>query len=355
MGLSLKKALRSVIAERGPLSFRDFMELALYHPEHGYYASGAVRTGRAGHFMTSAELDPSFGELWSRGLERVWESCGRPDPFNVVEIGGGEGGFAGAILEATTLPLSYRLVERIGEVELRQRERLSSFGGVTWSRTLDEVAGGSVHFVIAVEVLDNLPVHVVEPVAGDLREIYVDGDLEEVLGVLSRPELESFGRHLRDGERCEVGLDAMHMATKIAPLIDRGVVFFIDYGYEGPGRQTLVSYSGAGPSTDLLAAPGERDITAHVNWDTIGSVLRDEGLEASGPVPQAAVLKALGAAELDRRLRDRHGAAVAEGKGAEAVRALSRRHALRALLDEGGLGGLQVMAGYRRIKSPPWL
>ncbi len=353
-GLSLKRTLRRLIAERGPLSFRDFMELALYHPEYGYYSSGAVRTGRAGHFMTSAELDPSFGELWAHGLEQVWESCGRPQPLEVVELGGGEGGFAAAVLEAATVPLSYRLVERVGDVELRQRERLSSFGGVTWSRTLDEVAGGSAHFVIAVEVLDNLPVHVIELVGGDLLEIYVDESLEEVSGSLSKPELKIFGGGLDEGERCEVSLDGIGMAIKMARLVAEGVACFIDYGYEGSGRQSLVSYTGAGPSTDLLAAPGERDITAHVNWDPIVSALRDEGLEVSGPVPQAAVLKALGAAELDRSLRDSHGTAVAQGKGAEAVRALSRRHALRALLDEGGLGGLQVVTGYRGV-TPLWL
>jgi SAM-dependent MidA family methyltransferase len=331
------------------------MELALYHPEHGYYSSGEVRTGRAGHFMTSAELDPSFGELWARGLERVWAACGRPDPFHVIEIGGGEGGFAAAILESATMPLNYRLVERVEEVERRQRRRLSGFAGVSWSRTLEDTAAGSAHFVIAIEVLDNLPVHVIERVGGDLREMHVDGYLNEIPGPLSKPALESFGHHLSDGERCEVGLEGIRMATKIAKSIDRGVVSFIDYGYEGSGRQTLVSYSGAGPSSDLLSAPGERDITAHVNWDTIGSALRQEGLEVAGPAPQANVLRALGAAELDRRLRDSHSSALAEKRGAEAVRALSRRHALRALLDEGGLGGLQVMAGYRNITKPPWL
>ncbi|MDQ3662946.1 MAG: SAM-dependent methyltransferase [Actinomycetota bacterium] len=344
-----------MIAERGPLSFRDFMELALYHPEHGYYSSGAVRTGRAGHFLTSAELDPAFGELWARALEQVWELCGLPDPFTVVEIGGGEAGFAAAILESATMPLSYRLVERVEEVEQRQRQRLSNFSRVSWSRTLDDISSGSAHFVIAVEVLDNLPVHVIERVRGVLREIHVDGDLNEVPGSLSTGVLESYGRHLGDGERCEVGLDAIRMAKQIALLIERGVVSLIDYGYEGSGRQTLVSYSGAGPSSDLLAAPGERDITAHVNWDTIGSALRRGKLEVAGPVRQAKVLRALGAAEIDRRLQDSHTIALAERKGAEAVRALSRRHALRALLDEGGLGGLQVMAGYRGIARPPWL
>ena len=331
------------------------MELALYHPEHGYYSSGVVRTGRAGHFITSAELDPSFGELWAHGLEQVWESCGRPDPFEVVEIGGGEGGFAAAVLEAATVPLSYRLVERVEEVEQRQRQRLSNFSCVSWGRTIDDVVAGSAHFVVAIEVLDNMPVHVIERVGGDLREIYVDVSLEEVSGPLSRPELESFGNGLEEGERREVGLDAIGMAIKMARSVGRGVACFIDYGYEGPGRQTLVSYSGAGPSSDLLAAPGERDITAHVNWNSIGSALREEGLEVSSPVPQAAVLRAMGAAELDRRLHELHETALAKGKGAEAVRALSRRHALRALLDKGGLGGLQVVTGYHGITKPQWL
>jgi SAM-dependent MidA family methyltransferase len=331
------------------------MELALYHPEHGYYSSGAVRTGRAGHFMTSAELDPSFGELWARGIEQVWTSCGRPDPFNVVEIGGGEGGFAAAVLEASTVPVSYRLVERVTAVEQRQRLRLARFSCVTWSRTVDDLAAGSAHLVIALEVLDNLPVHVIERVGADLAEIHVDAGLKEVPGELSRPELESFGRHLGDGERCEVGLDGIRMATKIATLLDSGVVCFVDYGYRGQGRRTLVSYSGAGPSGDPLNAPGESDITAHVNWDAIEAALRAGGLDVSGPLTQASVLRNLGAAELDRRLREAHASAVAEGKGAEAVRALSRRHALRTLLDEGGLGGLQVVAGYRAIAKPMFL
>lgn len=351
----LEEVLEQLIAEGGPVSFRDFMELALYHPEHGYYTSGAVRTGRAGHFMTSAELDPSFGELWAQGLEQVWESCGRPDPFNIVEIGGGEGGFAAAVLEAAAVPLSYRLVERVEEVERRQRRRLADFSCVSWSRTLDDVGAGSAHFVIAVEVLDNLPVHVIERVGGDLREIYVDQSLEEIRGPLSKPELQSFGGGVEEGERCEVGLDAIGMAIKMARLVDRGIACFIDYGYEGPGRQTLVSYSGAGPTSDLLAGPGEHDITAHVSWDSIGSALRKEILDVSGPVAQAQVLRALGAARLDRRLRDSHATALAERKGAEAVRALSHRHALRALLDEGGLGGLQVVTAYRGITKPHWL
>ncbi|HEU4488321.1 MAG TPA: SAM-dependent methyltransferase [Actinomycetota bacterium] len=351
----LEGILRRRVDEGGPLTFRDFMELALYHPEHGYYSSGAVRTGRAGHFMTSAELDPSFGELWARAIEQTWELCGRPDRVSVVEIGGGEGGFAAAVLTAAQVPLTYFLVERVGEIERRQRERLYSFDNVSWIQSLNELVPGSAHFVIAVEVLDNSPVHVIERAAGSLREIYVGSGLRETPGALSDPNLERFGGHLREGERCEVALDAIHMAEQLARLVERGLVCFIDYGYEGPARNTLVAYSSAGADNDVLTAPGERDLTAHVAWDPVADALREEGLEVHGPRLQAEVLRSLGVAELDRSLRARHDAALSEGRGAEALRALSRRQALRALLDEGGLGGLQVLVGGRGIERPDWM
>lgn len=346
--------LRQRADEGGPLTFRDFMELALYHPQHGYYSSGAVRTGRAGHFMTSAELDPSFGELWARAVEQTWELCGRPARMNVVEIGGGEGGFAAAALAAAQVPLSYVLVEHVGEVERRQRQRLTDFDKVSWVRSLNELAPGSAHCVIAVEVLDNLPVHVIER-AGSLREIYVGPGLSETPGPLSDPNLKRFGKHLLEGERCEVGLDALHMAARLARLVKRGLLCLIDYGYEGPARNTLVAYSTAGADDDVLTAPGERDLTAHVAWDSIADAMKKEGLEVYGPELQAEVLRSLGAAELDQGLRAGHHAALREGRGADALRALSRRQALRALLDEGGLGALQVLIGGRGIERPDWI
>jgi SAM-dependent MidA family methyltransferase len=343
------------VDEGGPLTFRDFMELALYHPQHGYYSSGVVRTGRAGHFMTSAELDPSFGELWARAIEQTWELCGRPARMNVVEIGGGEGGFAEAVLASAQVPLSYALVERVGEVERRQRERLGSLDNVSWVQSLDEVAPGSAHFVIAVEVLDNLPVHVIERAAGSLREIYIGPGLQETPGVLSDQSLERCCEHLLEGARCEVGRDAIRMAERLARLVERGLVCIIDYGYKGPARNTLVAYSSAGADDDALTAPGEHDLTAHVAWDPIVAALREQELDVYGPHLQAEVLRSLGAAELDRGLRTSHDAALAEGRGAEALRALSRRQALRALLDEAGLGGLQVLIAGRGVERPEFI
>ncbi|MGH2694669.1 MAG: SAM-dependent methyltransferase, partial [Actinomycetota bacterium] len=113
-------ALGEIIAERiragGPMPFAAFMSLALYHHRHGYYAD-AARTGFAGHFLTSPELDPAFGELWAEGLARIWDACGRPERFEVIEVGPGEGTFAAAVLAAAPRELAaalvYRLVERM--------------------------------------------------------------------------------------------------------------------------------------------------------------------------------------------------------------------------------------------------
>src|SRR5688500_7615789 len=107
------------------MPFGAFMQMALSHPRLGYYASGAERTGWHGHVVTSSELDPAFGELWVRAFEQIFEACGRPDRFSVVEIGPGEGSFAAAVLEAASpalrSALSYTLVERVARMEDRQR------------------------------------------------------------------------------------------------------------------------------------------------------------------------------------------------------------------------------------------
>jgi SAM-dependent MidA family methyltransferase len=84
----LEAILVARIKERGPMPFASYMQMALYHPAHGYYSSGP-RTGFAGHFVTAAEIGPAFGALWARGFAQIWDACGRPERFDLVEIGAG--------------------------------------------------------------------------------------------------------------------------------------------------------------------------------------------------------------------------------------------------------------------------
>jgi SAM-dependent MidA family methyltransferase len=348
-----------------PITFAAFMDLALYDPENGYYASGVQRTGWEGDFVTSPEIDPAFGSLWTRAFERTWEAAGRPDPFHVIEIGAGEGGFAEAVLGSASdrfaSSLRYVIVERVPGVAERQRERLGT--KVSWVATLDDLGDVAAGCVVANEVLDNQPVHLVERRDGALVELYVGGvshGLQLEQGDISDPAIERFvddyGLAVNEGARAEVGLASVSFTSELVDSLARGALFLIDYGAmsaqlglrEGG---TLVTY-GAGAGEDVLEAPGERDITAHVNWSAVADACASRGAIVAPLVSQREALSALGLDDLHVALRREHEAAVASGRGADAVRSLSRRQALGILTDPNGLGGLQVLVASKNLDPP---
>jgi SAM-dependent MidA family methyltransferase len=360
----LEALLHERIARHGPLPFGAFMQLALYHPRLGYYAGGRERSGWRGDFLTSPELDPAYGRLWAAGFERVWRACGSPPEFTVVEVGPGEGGFAHAVLSAAAREfagaLRYRLVERVPALAERQRARLEGFA-VTWDASVAEVPQAGHGVVFANEVLDNLPVHLVERRDGELLEVCVDvrgGRLVESLRPPAGGELAAWlgraGAEVPDGGRFEVAMAAESFVRRCAATFDSGVLALVDYGAEsrdlaGRERGTLVAYSSAGPTEDVLARPGEQDVTAHANWTIVRRTCEELGLATRGPLAQRDVLISLGAHSVEAELRDDYDRASNEGRGADAVRALSRRGALGALLDPAGLGGLGVFLGARGV------
>ena len=349
---------------RGPITFAEYQATALYHPELGYYAR-SQRSGWRGHFLTSAEVDPSFGALWAVGFRRVWESLGRPTSFELIEVGPGEGGFANAILSVVegdfADALTYRLVEPIPALAERQMSLLSTYDNVVWSSSIDEVSPVGSGAVMANEVLDNLPVHLLEYLAGEFMELYIqasDANLDLVPGPLSDPELLRLlprtGFDPSDGHRLEVAPAAADFVRSCAAAVKRGSVVFVDYGMTWPDiasrpSGTLVSYSDSGADDLVLDRPGEKDITSHANWDVVASTLRSAGFEVAGPTPQHEVLNDLGLPSLEQSLAERQRSLTAEGRGAEAVRTLSRRQALGVLSDPDGLGGLEVVIGRRGI------
>ncbi|MDQ3784013.1 MAG: SAM-dependent methyltransferase [Actinomycetota bacterium] len=368
---ALEQPLLERIHRNGPMPFAAFMSTALYHPRWGYYSAGRPRSGRRGDFVTSPELDPAFAQLWVNGFRQTWEGCGRPRRFCVIEVGPGEGAFAAGVLAAATGAfadaLTYHLVERLAVLEARQRRLLGRHGNVSWSPSLREAPVVEHGCVFANEVLDNLPVHLVERRGGRLMEVCageVDGELVLVPLPPANPELERYldrtGLDLPEGHRAEVGLAAESFTRQAAVAIERGAAFFIDYGAEAGelsrrAEGTLVSYSSSGADDRILERPGAKDITAHVNWTAVRNAGEGAGLSMLGPRRQGKVLGALGLWHLDDELGRAHRSAVAEGRGAEAVSALSRRGALGALADPGGLGALGVVAGLKGIAPPPFL
>ncbi|MFN2594933.1 MAG: class I SAM-dependent methyltransferase, partial [Actinomycetota bacterium] len=347
----LAEEIAARIKSHGPLTFAAFMQLALYDRSHGYYGSGAVRTGWGGHFVTSPELDPAFGELWANGFEQVWNSCDRPLSFEIVEIGGGEGGFAASVLRSTNgefgKAIAYRIVERSQEVARRQREAIGNDTRVSWVASIDELDPIEAGCLFANEVLDNLPVHVIEGRGGEIVELFVGLDGDDLVwadGALSSSEVAAYVSRYElnpaPGMRVEIGIAAEQVMKRVAGLTGRGAVIVVDYGDSSsellarPGG-TLVAYSNMGADDDVLSHPGAKDITAHVNWTAIAEALSSAGLTTTGPEKQREILHALGSSDKDAELREQHRAAVLKGDGADALRTLSGRQALGALTDPG--------------------
>jgi SAM-dependent MidA family methyltransferase len=360
----VSRPLIDLIVRDGPVRFDDYMAAALYHPEYGYYSSGVVHTGFRGHFVTSPELTPAFGALWARAFEQVWVASAKPRDFVVTEIGAGEGGFGRAVLANASTPfrdaLRYRIVEPIPKLRERQR---ASLGDVAWTNSVDELETVPSGVVFANEVLDNLPVRIVEGTPEGPREIWVKaerGKLVEThraLGEDVHAILRS-GIDLPPGHRLEIPRDSMQFVKVLTRSVERGALFFVDYGADAAdlrGRPlgSLLCYSATGVDDRPLDRPGEKDITVHANWTLVSAELTAAGYEVSGPLDQRVVLDALGAGELAQAYKAEHDEALQEGRGADAVRALSSRSAIGALRDGGGLGGLGVLAGFRGIAVPP--
>lgn len=365
MTSSLEERLVREIRTEGPLPFDRYMEAALYDPEGGYYMSGGPRTGWRGHFITSPEMDPTFGWLWARALLEIWRSAGEPDRFDVVEIGPGEGGLARAILASCTGSFAdsirYTLVEHAPQNRARQKAILEGHDNVSWVEDLDELGPIETGCVLCHEVLDNLPVKVLIR-DHTWRELHVDDDDGRLVPVLRDPDpalLASLqGRTVEGCLQVEVPVGGVGMIERIAGMIVKGAAIFVDYGYREPSEHpqgTLVCYSETGADTAFFDRPGSKDITSHVDWGWLTRMASALEMGVGGPSSQRDVLRRLGIADADEALKREHEQALRDKRGGDAVRALSRRQALGALTDPGGLGGLQIMVVTRQIPVPGWI
>ena len=368
-----KRELEELILEEvrasGPITVARFMELALYHPAHGYYSRGPERSSRKGHFVTSPEIGAVYGRLWCKGFEEIWHATGAPDEFTVAEVGPGEGSFIAAVLAASKGPfrdaLQVHLIERIPALRRRQEMVLGDLSGetqVTWHEDLTGVPPRAAGCVFANEVLDNVPVHVVVGTPEGPSELYVAAtqkELTEELGPLS-PEVVAYAEKmpaLLPGARIEIRPQTRTLLADAASALEQGAIIIVDYGDEAAALAsrsggTLVCYSRNGTDDAFLRDVGHKDITAHVDWSALRRDMTAVALESDGPRLQRDVLRSLGTRALEERLRNDHDQAVAAGDGAQAFRALATRQSLATLTDEGGLGGLGVMMGTKGLPRP---
>jgi SAM-dependent MidA family methyltransferase len=299
--------LAAEIERGGPISFRRFMEVALYHPEHGYYRRPRDPFGIHGDFYTAEQIQPVFGMLIATRVRQLFEAMGAPPEFTVIELGAGRREMAPHFSEWRYVPID---IDSGGLPE--------SFSGVVFSN----------------EFFDALPVDVSLFTRGEFREEQVawsEGRFQWICGPAARREVSDYlRRHFpppEEGQRYEANLDAAAWLEAISRALERGFVFTIDYGYTRAESVrfpagTLMGYHRHTAREDVLADPGARDITAHVNFSALETSGAAHGLALDRFETLASTL--LTAGEADQF------AAALEGAGdAESFR---RRMQLKTLL-----------------------
>ena len=310
--------LASLLAERvrrfGPITFAEYMRECLYHPVHGYYSQPEFQ--RFTDYYTSVDVHPIFGRLLARQFAEMWEQLGRPPEFQLVEAAAGTGRLAGHILSFTQshLPefyraLRYAAVERSPARREQLTSRLAPF--VESGRCLpcaELPAKIPVGCAFSNELLDAFPVHRVIQEDGKLQEIFVDAqnsvfvELPRSLSTCAISEYFAAQQvTLREGQHAEAGLEAGDWITEVGRRLQRGFLLTIDYGHEAADlfdahhmAGTVLAYSDHRANEDFYAAPGEQDLTAHVNFTVLRQWGARAGLESLGRVSQTAFLLALG-------------------------------------------------------------
>jgi len=304
----------------------------------------------------------------------MWEAAGRPDRFTVVEVGAGRADLAAGVLGCAgdvADALRWRFVERFDEVADLQRRRLGPLAAsAAWSPQLgpgpcDPAGWGC---VLAHEVLDNFPVHMLEVTGSEeVAEVYIGaehGRLVEQLGPLSSPALrEAAGSAvalLPPGHRLEVSLDVDGWIGEAATAIDRGYLLIMDYGDLEPDlwlcnpRGTIVTYGPDGFGRDPLADPGQRDVTAEVNFSLVKRAARRHGFEPQLYCTQRDWLASLGYAALADGLERAADLAAAEGRHAEAMAIEADLAELRSLVGRLGYGDIMVFRAAKAAPMPAW-
>jgi SAM-dependent MidA family methyltransferase len=310
----LAALLAGRIRANGPMTFAEFMEACLYHPEHGYYSQ--AESIRHADYYTSVDVHPIFGRLLARQFHEMWEVLGKPKQFWLVECGAGSGRLAGHILDFIERQfvefysaMHYVAVERSESRRAAHAAAFERHSRANHASSAAEIPQEvPVGCIFSNELLDALPVHRVIRERGALHEIFIGlkvDDLIEISGVLSTPGIvEYFSRQrieLVEGQQAEAGLAVCNWIESAGIRLGRGFVLTIDYGHEAAElynerhmRGTLLAYEQHRTSESYDRAPGKQDLTAHVNFTAVDVWGRSAGLERVGLVSQSHFLLALG-------------------------------------------------------------
>jgi SAM-dependent MidA family methyltransferase len=318
--VAVREQIEREIRQRGPMPFSRYMEICLYDPTAGYYSRNAEQFGKAGDFYTSSDIHAVFGRLLARQFDQMWQGLDRPPEIEILELGPGRGLFARDVLDWSNkkfhdffAALTYTVQESSPALRAKLRDTLENHirGGKAIISGESPEEPPTIHrslppdtplIVFANEFFDALPVEILGTAGklhialenNRLREIWLP-PLDEELEFLDR-----YGVHLEAGERIEVPIIAQNWIGQIAHAIARGLLVIIDYGYTrkeqlaGRHRGTLMAYRHHSASPDPYQAPGEQDLTAHVNFTALGGACEQAGMQVEKLRTQSQFLMGIG-------------------------------------------------------------
>ena len=281
--MQAREPIEGEIAKAGGwISFERYMQLALHEPGIGYYASGAQKFGAHGDFVTAPELGALFGRTLARQLK---------DFDRVLEFGAGSGALADVL--TNELESEYWVLETSAELRERQRKRLGDR-----VRHIDRLPANFRGAMIANEVVDAMPVHVVHWTAAGVLERGVNALLQWADRPAAGALLEAASAiHPPAPYVSEINLAARGWMRSLVQALEAGAIFVIDYGfprheYYHPQRAsgTLMCHYAHKAHADPFARPGEEDVTAHVDFTALAESAHEAGAQILGYTTQAQFL-----------------------------------------------------------------
>lgn len=338
----LAERLARQITLTGPVTVADYMEQCLFHPTLGYYTTREP-FGTSGDFITAPEISQMFGELLGLWAAETWLRLGSPSPFVLAEFGPGRGTMMADMLRATARVPGLHdaarvvLVEASPRLRARQAETLRGHP-VEWVERIEALPPGPL-IALGNEFVDALPIRqfVRTPDGIAERMVGVDEDGALVFGLRPGARLDARAEARLAAappgavlEICPLGLAiAATLGARIATT--GGAALLVDYGHAGGFGDTLQALHRQA-FDDVLAHPGEADLTAHVDFAALALAAHGAGARAFGPIGQGALLERLGLDE--RAFRLKRAAGEADREMVEAAR-------LRlAGTEEGQMGAL---------------
>jgi SAM-dependent MidA family methyltransferase len=338
----LAREIAAIIRETGPIGIDRYMALCLGHPVHGYYVTRDP-LGARGDFTTAPEISQMFGELIGAWAAWVHRAMGGPDPLTLVELGPGRGTLMADALRALAaaapgVRIVPHLVETSPVLRAAQERRLAG-AGATWHAGVDTLPEGPA-ILIANEFFDCLPVRQFVRMAGGWHERLVGMGAEGAFAFGLAPEATpGIAAEAPLGAVVSIPGTALDLVRGLARRLHGrgGALLTIDYGHARPGFGDTLQALAGHRFVDPLAAPGEADLTCHVDFAALARAAREAGAAVHGPVDQGDFLLALGLRERAGRLSQR-----ADNAQAAAIEAAVARLTEMA---PGGMGSLfKVMA-----------